>query len=147
MSCTLGFYILCMFLTLTFFVYHTSINLVQHRAEMSFTIFECGIMAFVLFVVCDSANKATLSIGDRFRDGILTARLSANDMYVKEQLDLFLTVISTNPPRLSLGGFVIVNRALYVSLGSMMATYLIVLLQFNLSSNEDTHLYNISLQI
>ncbi|KAJ4431670.1 hypothetical protein ANN_20269 [Periplaneta americana] len=65
---------------------------------------------------------------------------------MQKLFDNFLRTLDSFPPEISLGDFTVINRALFISLGTMMTTYLIVLLQFNMSSS-DSHGYNITLQI
>ncbi|CAG2067125.1 unnamed protein product [Timema podura] len=50
--------------------------------------------------------------------------------YARSKMKVFLIVAVANPPEISLGGLVVINRNMYVSILSMMATYLVVLAQF-----------------
>ncbi|XP_023713960.1 gustatory and odorant receptor 24-like [Cryptotermes secundus] len=147
MTYTYGFYILYMFLSLTFFVYHTMSNLArQLRADQVLMAIECCVMEYTLYLICNAANNASRDVGDEIRDGLLEARWSCNDKAVQKEFDKFLKTMDIFPPVVSLGDFTVINRTLFISLGTMMTTYLIVLLQFNMSSS-DSQGYNITLQI
>ena len=68
MTYTYGFYILYMFLSLTFFVYHTMSNLArQLRADQVLMAIECCVMEYTLFLLCDSATKATREVSAQCR--------------------------------------------------------------------------------
>lgn len=147
MTFTYGFYILYMFLSLTFFVYHTMSNLArQLRADQVLMALECCVMEYTLYLICNAANNATRAVGDEIRDGLLQERFATTNKELQKLFDNFLRTLDSFPPEISLGDFTVINRALFISLGTMMTTYLIVLLQFNMSSS-DSHGYNITLQI
>jgi len=63
MTYTYGFYILYMFISLTFFVYHTVSNLArQLRADQVLMAIECCVMEYTLYLICSAANNATRNV-------------------------------------------------------------------------------------
>ena len=63
MTYTYGFYILYMFLSLTFFVYHTVSNLArQLRADQVLMAIECCVMEYTLYLICSAANNASRNV-------------------------------------------------------------------------------------
>jgi hypothetical protein len=66
MTYTYGFYILYMFLSLTFFVYHTMSNLArQLRADQVLMAIECCVMEYTLYLICNAANNASRDVSSR----------------------------------------------------------------------------------
>ncbi|KAJ4431671.1 hypothetical protein ANN_20270 [Periplaneta americana] len=89
---------------------------------------------------------ATNAIWDDIRDELMHERFATTNKDMQKMFNNFLRTLDSFHPEISLGDFTVINRALFISLGTMMTTYLIVLLQFNMSSS-DSHGYNITLQI
>ncbi|KAJ9586775.1 hypothetical protein L9F63_019643, partial [Diploptera punctata] len=116
MTYTYGFYILYMFLSLTFFVYHTISNLArQLRPDQILMALECCVMEYTLFLLCNSATNATREVGDVIRDKLLKVRWASNDTMVQRELDRFLKSMDAFPPIVSLGDYTIINRGLFIS--------------------------------
>jgi len=66
MTYTYGFYILYMFLSLTFFVYHTMSNLArQLRADQVLMAIECCVMEYTLYLICNAANNASRHVSSQ----------------------------------------------------------------------------------
>jgi hypothetical protein len=52
-----------MFLSLTFFVYHTMSNLArQLRADQVLMAIECCVMEYTLYLICNAANNASRDV-------------------------------------------------------------------------------------
>ncbi|KDR19190.1 hypothetical protein L798_06244 [Zootermopsis nevadensis] len=95
----------------------------------------------VIFVQCNSAQEATneaSTVGTKFSERLQSI---TNDLPVTcteqiKEMRYFLSVIGRNPPTISFSGFVDVNRGLVTSFISAMATYLVVLVQFQMSDKS-----------
>ncbi|XP_069696037.1 gustatory and odorant receptor 24-like [Periplaneta americana] len=92
----------------------------------------------VLLLFGTIAEMATKEVGAKFEgrlQSIAKQYMSTNTASYNE-VQNFLVTISLNPPVINLSGFVSVNRGLNTALMSQTVTYLIVLIQFNMSSDK-----------
>ncbi|GFG31245.1 hypothetical protein Cfor_06773, partial [Coptotermes formosanus] len=92
-----------------------------------------------LYAQCTNAQSATEEVGLNFQERIqsMLQKYPPLSPTTHIEMDRFLAVINSNPPVVSFCGFVEVNRGLITSLMSQLLTYLIVLLQINLSTHPD----------
>ncbi|XP_023716992.1 gustatory and odorant receptor 24-like [Cryptotermes secundus] len=97
------------------------------------------VVSGILYAQCVSAQMATDEVGANFR-GRLQEMLE-NYPHVSAathiEMDRFLAIINSNPPVINFCGFVEVNRGLITSLMSQTLTYLIVMMQMNISSYSE----------
>uniref|UniRef100_A0A336LIB2 Gustatory receptor n=1 Tax=Culicoides sonorensis TaxID=179676 RepID=A0A336LIB2_CULSO len=91
----------------------------------------------LLFFICDEAHYASHSICTNFQKKLLIVELSWMNTDAQTEINMFLRATEMNPSRINLGGFFDVNRNLFKSLLATMVTYLVVLLQFQISIPDD----------
>nr|UNE74350.1 gustatory receptor 3 [Holotrichia oblita] len=92
----------------------------------------------VLYFVCDEAHYASNCVRVNFQKKLLLVELSWMNDDAQQEINMFLRATEINPTDISLGGFFDVNRILFKSLLATMVTYLVVLLQFQISIPEET---------
>ncbi|KAJ2954775.1 hypothetical protein O0L34_g3079 [Tuta absoluta] len=97
----------------------------------------CSVM--LLFFICDKAHYASNNVRTNFQKRLLMVELSWMNSDAQTEVNMFLRATEMNPSQISLGGFFDVNRHLFKSLLATMVTYLVVLLQFQISipDNDD----------
>ncbi|KDR14353.1 gustatory and odorant receptor 24-like [Zootermopsis nevadensis] len=137
MCYTYGFYVLYLFLMTTVSMYGL-ISCLEQGIEQR-VIYLAGdslITGTELFIVCDGANSVTREVGLTFQGKLLDIRNAPISDKVEKEVDAFLRAIELRPPEINFGGYVTVNRGMLLSLGSMMVTYLVVLLQLDLSKPQ-----------
>ncbi|OWR54195.1 gustatory receptor 24 [Danaus plexippus plexippus] len=93
---------------------------------------------FLLFFICDEAHYASLNVRTNFQKKLLMVELSWMNTDAQTEVNMFLRATEMNPSQISLGGFFDVNRNLFKSLLATMVTYLVVLLQFQISIPDNT---------
>ncbi|GLV42554.1 Gustatory receptor 63a [Carabus blaptoides fortunei] len=94
----------------------------------------------LLFFICDMGHFASQNVRDNFQKKLLLVELSWMNDDAQHEISMFLRATEMNPTDLSLGGFFDVNRNLFKSLMATMVTYLVVLLQFQISLPDSTKL-------
>ncbi|CAH0731864.1 unnamed protein product, partial [Brenthis ino] len=92
---------------------------------------------FLLFFICDEAHYASHNVRTNFQKKLLMVELSWMNTDAQTEVNMFLRATEMNPSQISLGGFFDVNRNLFKSLLATMVTYLVVLLQFQISIPDD----------
>ncbi|XP_013139549.1 PREDICTED: gustatory and odorant receptor 24 [Papilio polytes] len=92
---------------------------------------------FLLFFICDEAHYASQNVRTNFQKKLLMVELSWMNADAQTEVNMFLRATEMNPSQISLGGFFDVNRNLFKSLLATMVTYLVVLLQFQISIPDD----------
>ncbi|XP_046972159.1 gustatory and odorant receptor 24 [Vanessa cardui] len=92
---------------------------------------------FLLFFICDEAHYASHNVRTNFQKKLLMVELSWMNTDAQTEVNMFLRATEMNPSQISLGGFFDVNRHLFKSLLATMVTYLVVLLQFQISIPDD----------
>ncbi|KAF9408546.1 hypothetical protein HW555_011814, partial [Spodoptera exigua] len=91
----------------------------------------------LLFIFVDCSHKSTLTVAAGVQDTLLSIDVLAVDRPTQKEIDHFIQAIEMNPAVVSLKGYAHVNRELLTSAISMIAIYLIVLLQFKISLPKD----------
>ncbi|RZC42344.1 gustatory and odorant receptor 24 [Asbolus verrucosus] len=91
----------------------------------------------ILFFICNEAHYASNSVRVQFQKKLLLVELSWKKNEVQHEINMFLRATEMSPTDMSLVGFFDVNRNLFKSLLATMVTYLVVLLQFQISIPED----------
>ncbi|KAG6457549.1 gustatory and odorant receptor 24 [Manduca sexta] len=94
---------------------------------------------FLLFFICDEAHYASQNVRTNFQKKLLMVELSWMNTDAQTEVNMFLRATEMNPSQISLGGFFDVNRTLFKSLLTTMVTYLVVLLQFQISIPDESH--------
>ncbi|CAG9814475.1 unnamed protein product [Phaedon cochleariae] len=105
---------------------------------LTITALFCGVM---LFFICDEAHYASNCVKVQFQKKLLLVELNWMSDDAQQEINMFLRATEMNPTEMSLGGFFDVNRTLFKSLIATMVTYLVVLLQFQISIPEDIGSY------
>ncbi|XP_049884522.1 gustatory and odorant receptor 24 [Pectinophora gossypiella] len=93
---------------------------------------------FLLFFICDEAHYASHNVRTNFQKKLLMVELSWMNTDAQTEVNMFLRATEMNPSQISLGGFFDVNRNLFKSLLATMVTYLVVLLQFQISIPDES---------
>ncbi|CAO1403783.1 unnamed protein product [Diamesa tonsa] len=91
----------------------------------------------LLFFICNEAHYASFNVRTIFQKKLLMVELSWMNTDAQTEVNMFLRATEMNPSNINLGGFFDVNRTLFKSLLATMVTYLVVLLQFQISIPED----------
>ncbi|KAL1491024.1 hypothetical protein ABEB36_011683 [Hypothenemus hampei] len=93
-----------------------------------------GVSAVVmLYFICDEAHFASSCVKNQFQKKILLIELTYMSEDAQQEINMFLRATEMNPTEMCLCGFFDVNRNLFKSLLATMVTYLVVLLQFQIS--------------
>ncbi|XP_055696779.1 gustatory and odorant receptor 24 [Phlebotomus papatasi] len=92
----------------------------------------------LLFFICDEAHYASHNVRTNFQKKLLMVELNWMNIDAQTEINMFLRATEMNPANINLGGFFDVNRNLFKSLLTTMVTYLVVLLQFQISIPDDT---------
>ncbi|RLZ02143.1 Gustatory receptor 25 [Cephus cinctus] len=90
----------------------------------------------LLHFICDQAHAASQHVRVHFQKKLLLVEISDLNPDAQTEIDMFLRATEMNPSDMSLGGFFDVNRNLFKSFLGTMVTYLVVLLQFQISLPE-----------
>ncbi|CAG9832424.1 unnamed protein product [Diabrotica balteata] len=93
--------------------------------------------AMMLLLISDEAHYASNCVKVQFQKKLLLVELNWMNDDAQQEINMFLRATEMNPTDMSLGGFFDVNRNLFKSLIATMVTYLVVLLQFQISIPED----------
>ncbi|NP_001273828.1 gustatory and odorant receptor 63a-like [Musca domestica] len=87
----------------------------------------------LLFFICDQAHNASLYVRTNFQKKLLMVELNWMNSDAQTEINMFLRATEMNPSNINCGGFFDVNRNLFKGLLTTMVTYLVVLLQFQIS--------------
>ncbi|XP_045469966.1 gustatory and odorant receptor 24 [Harmonia axyridis] len=98
----------------------------------------------LLYFICDEAHYASNCVKVHFQKRLLLVELTWMNEDAQQEINMFLRATEMNPTNMSLVGFFDVNRNLFKSLLATMVTYLVVLLQFQISIPEDNGGSNVS---
>ncbi|XP_045517200.1 gustatory and odorant receptor 22-like isoform X3 [Pieris brassicae] len=134
---TYSTYCLFMFFNITIAIYGALSEIVDHG--FGFTFKEMGLFvdaaycSTLLFIFADCSHKSTLKVAAGVQDTLLSIDVLSVDRPTQKEIDHFIQAIEMNPAVVSLKGYAHVNRELLTSAISMIAIYLIVLLQFKIS--------------
>ncbi|KAF2881665.1 hypothetical protein ILUMI_24522 [Ignelater luminosus] len=90
----------------------------------------------LLYFICDEAHYASNCVKVLFQKKLLLVELSWMNEDAQQEIQMFLRATEMSETNISLGGFFDVNRGLFKSLLATMVTYLVVLLQFQISLPE-----------
>ncbi|XP_055639886.1 gustatory and odorant receptor 24 isoform X2 [Toxorhynchites rutilus septentrionalis] len=135
------FTFICLYL---FFIITLSIYGLMSQISNGFGIKDIGlaVTAFcstgLLFFICDEAHHASFNVRTNFQKKLLMVELSWMNSDAQTEINMFLHATEMNPSSINLGGFFDVNRTLFKSLLATMVTYLVVLLQFQISIPDDS---------
>ncbi|XP_055696310.1 gustatory and odorant receptor 24 [Lutzomyia longipalpis] len=127
-----------------FFIITLSIYGLMSQLSEGFGIKDIGlaVTAFssigLLFFICDEAHYASHNVRTNFQKKLLMVELNWMNIDAQTEINMFLRATEMNPANINLGGFFDVNRNLFKSLLTTMVTYLVVLLQFQISIPDDT---------
>ncbi|EDV96739.1 gustatory and odorant receptor 63a [Drosophila grimshawi] len=91
----------------------------------------------LLFYICDQAHYASVNVRTNFQKKLLMVELNWMNMDAQTEINMFLRATEMNPSNINCGGFFDVDRSLFKGLLTTMVTYLVVLLQFQISIPTD----------
>ncbi|XP_075977830.1 gustatory and odorant receptor 22-like [Anticarsia gemmatalis] len=141
---TYSTYCLFMFANITIAVYGALSEIVDHGFRFSFKevglVVDAAYCSTLLFIFVDCSHKSTLKVAAGVQDTLLSIDVLTVDRPTQKEIDHFIQAIEMNPAVVSLKGYAEVNRELLTSAISMIAIYLIVLLQFKISLPKDPQL-------
>lgn len=129
-----------------FFIITISIYGLMSQLSEGFGVKDIGltVTAFtsvaLLFVICDEAHFSAQNVRTIFQKKLLMVELSWMNTDAQTEINMFLRATEMNPSNINLGGYFDVNRNLFKSLLTTMVTYLVVLLQFQISIPDDSSL-------
>ncbi|XP_072381105.1 gustatory and odorant receptor 24-like [Diabrotica undecimpunctata] len=137
-SFTLTFLCLYLFLIITLTIYGLMSQIQEGLGVkdigLAITAFFAAMM---LLLISDEAHYASNCVKVQFQKKLLLVELNWMNDDAQQEINMFLRATEMNPTDMSLGGFFDVNRNLFKSLIATMVTYLVVLLQFQISIPED----------
>nr|AMZ01261.1 gustatory receptor [Helicoverpa armigera] len=138
---TYSTYCLFMFANITIAVYGALSEIVDHGFGFSFKemgpFVDAAYCSTLLFIFVDCSHNSTLTVAAGVQDTLLSIGVLSVDRPTQKEIDHFIQAIEMNPAVVSLKGYAHVNRELLTSAISMIAIYLIVLLQFKISLPRD----------
>lgn len=138
-STTFTFINLYMFFIITISIYGLMSQLSEGFGvkDIGLTVTACTSVA-LLFVICDEAHFSAHNVRTIFQKKLLMVELSWMNTDAQTEINMFLRATEMNPSYINLGGYFDVNRNLFKSLLTTMVTYLVVLLQFQISIPDDS---------
>ncbi|KAK3908236.1 Gustatory and odorant receptor 22 [Frankliniella fusca] len=86
--------------------------------------------ALELFHLSNSAHTAVVTMYDPVVATLDRISLDATDQKFIRAVSLFYLTVTARPPQLSLSGFSVIGRPLFLSVASQSITYLIIMMQF-----------------
>ncbi|XP_037947265.1 gustatory and odorant receptor 63a-like [Teleopsis dalmanni] len=98
----------------------------------------------LLFYICDEAHYASFNVRTNFQKKLLMVKLNWMNSDAQTEINMFLRATEMNPSNINCGGFFDVNRNLFKGLLTTMVTYLVVLLQFQISIPTDNRVHNMN---
>ncbi|XP_044267011.1 gustatory and odorant receptor 24 [Tribolium madens] len=136
---TVTFLCLYLFLIITLTIYGLLSQLQAgfSTKDIGLTI-NAALAIFILYFICDEAHYASNCVRVLFQKKLLLVELSWMNDEAQQEINMFLKATEMSPTDISLVGFFDVNRNLFKSLLATMVTYLVVLLQFQISIPEET---------
>lgn len=138
-STTFTFINLYMFFIITISIYGLMSQLSEGFGikDIGLTVTACTSVA-LLFVICDEAHFSAHNVRTIFQKKLLMVELSWMNTDAQTEINMFLRATEMNPSYINLGGYFDVNRNLFKSLLTTMVTYLVVLLQFQISIPDES---------
>ncbi|KAH1014120.1 hypothetical protein HUJ04_003013 [Dendroctonus ponderosae] len=131
---TLTFLCLYLFFVITLTVYGLLSQIQEGMGVKDIGLTITGVSAtLMLYFICDEAHYASTCVRTYFQKKILLVELSFMNEDAQQEISMFLRATEMNPTDMCLCGFFDVNRNLFKSLLATMVTYLVVLLQFQIS--------------
>nr|XP_036215975.1 gustatory and odorant receptor 21a-like [Bactrocera oleae] len=133
-----GMYCLVVFFTTLTAAYGSISEIMDHGATYK----EIGLFVIMfycmslLYIICNEAHQASRKVGLDFQTKLLNVNLIALDTASQREVQMFLLAISKTPPIMNLDDYANINRELFSSNLTFMATYLVVLLQFKITEQR-----------
>nr|QKN21079.1 gustatory receptor [Bactrocera correcta] len=127
-----------------FFIITLSVYGLMSQLSEGFGIKDIGLAitaiwnVFLLFYICDKAHYASFNVRTNFQKKLLMVELNWMNSDAQTEINMFIRATEMNPSNINCGGFFDVNRNLFKGLLTTMVTYLVVLLQFQISIPTDT---------
>ncbi|XP_017477626.1 PREDICTED: gustatory and odorant receptor 63a-like [Rhagoletis zephyria] len=127
-----------------FFVITLSVYGLMSQLSEGFGIKDIGLAitaiwnVFLLFYICDKAHYASFNVRTNFQKKLLMVELNWMNSDAQTEINMFIRATEMNPSNINCGGFFDVNRNLFKGLLTTMVTYLVVLLQFQISIPSDS---------
>ncbi|XP_067612660.1 gustatory and odorant receptor 63a isoform X1 [Eurosta solidaginis] len=122
-----------------FFIITLSVYGLMSQLSEGFGIKDIGLAitamwnVFLLFYICDKAHYASFDVRTNFQKKLLMVELNWMNSDAQTEINMFIRATEMNPSNINCGGFFNVNRNLFKGLLTTMVTYLVVLLQFQIS--------------
>ncbi|XP_053957668.1 gustatory and odorant receptor 21a-like [Anastrepha ludens] len=133
-----GMYCLVVFFTTLTAAYGSISEIMDHGATYK----EIGLFVIMfycmslLYIICNEAHHASRKVGLDFQTKLLNVNLTVLDSPTQREVQMFLLAISKTPPIMNLDDYANINRELFSSNLTFMATYLVVLLQFKITEQR-----------
>ncbi|XP_018794804.1 PREDICTED: gustatory and odorant receptor 21a-like [Bactrocera latifrons] len=133
-----GMYCLVVFFTTLTAAYGSISEIMDHGATYK----ETGLFVIMfycmslLYIICNEAHQASCKVGLDFQTKLLNVNLIALDTASQREVQMFLLAIAKTPPIMNLDDYANINRELFSSNLTFMATYLVVLLQFKITEQR-----------
>ncbi|XP_039950114.1 gustatory and odorant receptor 21a-like [Bactrocera neohumeralis] len=133
-----GMYCLVVFFTTLTAAYGSISEIMDHGATYK----EIGLFVIMfycmslLYIICNEAHQASRKVGLDFQTKLLNVNLIALDTASQREVQMFLLAIAKTPPIMNLDDYANINRELFSSNLTFMATYLVVLLQFKITEQR-----------
>ncbi|XP_053955531.1 gustatory and odorant receptor 63a [Anastrepha ludens] len=127
-----------------FFIITLSVYGLMSQLSEGFGIKDIGLAitaiwnVFLLFYICDKAHYASFNVRTNFQKKLLMVELNWMNSDAQTEINMFIRATEMNPSNINCGGFFDVNRNLFKGLLTTMVTYLVVLLQFQISIPSDS---------
>ncbi|KDR11871.1 gustatory and odorant receptor 24-like [Zootermopsis nevadensis] len=134
-----GVIIVIWFAALTLSLYGGLTGILDHGVDLrGFALLANALLCTsVLFVISDAGQRLSEEMGPNFYCTLQTLHLGVNKE-VRQELNMFQYDVAMNPPVISLGGYVTVNRNLLLSLLATMVSHMVILLQFRVGAEPNT---------
>ncbi|XP_034239375.1 gustatory and odorant receptor 24-like [Thrips palmi] len=119
----------------TFHAYEVIVQVANVKPEVAFTIFIIGVIYYVMIILlCDIPHRSSEAIRKNFLEVLQTPYHVSKEVRYYE-LRSFLEIVLWDFPVTTVGGYFDLKRSSLHTIFAVIVTYVIVILQFQLSSH------------
>lgn len=95
------------------------------------------VSSFIIMIISEFSHRTTQQVGTGICEALTELKSASMDEETTAEVERFLRIAAFNAPSVSVAGLAVIDRSTLVSISKNVITYLIVLIQFELNSNED----------
>nr|AXY87931.1 gustatory receptor 22.2 [Subpsaltria yangi] len=123
------------FISFTLASYGTLTGLLEKSANNLFSyIIPLLFFVVIIYICCDGPHRLHNKLGFEMINTLLACKMRHLKKETQQEIEMFLDIIEADPPVISIKGYFILNRQIFTAAVSTAVTYLVVLVQFKISS-------------